>query len=370
MGRHVIKIFLVTTLLLANALNILAADAAKPSPAVEHVLAYLQKHKEKHKLEDPAQQLSTELEERDSGGIHVRLHQVHEGVMVRGTLISAWVSPSGTVDVRRLDTREIAIKTTTPSISRERAYVIAVNDLKAAGGVSLETSGPIFEIIPKGLNGMAVDSLVWNVAVSVENDAETAVWVYTINAADGSIIDHRKVLPASIRAAGEAATTLYPIMPSVMRSAFWGDFRIFTLKAGSHQLPYTMQDPCYGVNQQLPTCITGNTTDKNGNLIAPVGNTAHNATNVHQNNIRHSPIFATGTLVFDGNGWHALAPWFGNGQLDNSDPATAGADAFITMQKVSGMLYALFSREGGVNGTDQRFDLYVHVMNTAGGEAF
>src|SRR5213080_2510558 len=86
MGRHVIKTFLLTTALLANAQNILAADAAKLSPAVEKVLGYLKEHKEKHKLQDPVQQLSTELEERDGARIHVRLHQVHEGVMVRGTL--------------------------------------------------------------------------------------------------------------------------------------------------------------------------------------------------------------------------------------------------------------------------------------------
>jgi Zn-dependent metalloprotease len=181
----------------ASALNIFAAAGAEPSLAVEKVLAYLNDHKEQHKLDDPAQQLSTELEERDRGGIHVRLHQVHEGVMVRGTLISAWVLAGGTVDVVRLDTRKIAIKTTTPSVSRERAYAIAVNDLKAAGGVSLETSATYLEIIPKGMNGMVVDTLVWTVSVSVDNDVETGVWAYTINATDGTIIDHRKVMPVS-----------------------------------------------------------------------------------------------------------------------------------------------------------------------------
>lgn len=371
MRLHLVKIFFVTALLAANTLSILAADAAKPSPAVEKVLAYLQKHKEKHKLDDPAQQLLTELEERDGGGVHVRLHQVYEGVMVRGTLISAWVSPGGTVDVIRLDTRQIAVKTTTPAVSRDRAYAIAVNDLKAPGGVSLDTSGTYLEIIPKGINGVAADTLVWTVAVSVESDVETAVCAYTINATDGSIIDHRKVLPASVRepgrVAGEAATPLYRITGSVLRSAFWGDFRVYTSQAGTKKQPYTLQDPCYGVNLPLPTCNTSPTTDKDGYVIAPVGNTAHNATN--QNNIRHSPIFATGTSAFDGYGWHVLVPWFGNGQRDNSDPATAGADVFIGVRQVSYMLYALFNRESGVNGTDQRFDLFVHAGNGAGGEA-
>jgi len=299
MRPQLLKILLLAALLVANTPNILAAAAAKASPAVEKVLAYLKEHKEKHKLDDPAQQLSTELEERDRGGIHVRLHQVHEGVMVRGTLISAWVLPGGTVDVVRLDTREIAVKTTTPVVSRERAYVIAVNDLKAAGGVSLETSATYLEIIPKGINSMINDTLVWTVSVSVENDVEAGVWTYTINAIDGSIIDRRKVLPASFRLAGEAATPLYPIIPSVLRSAFWGTSYGYTLKAGTRQQPYTLQDPCYGVNLPLPTCNTSPTTDKNGNTVAPIGNTAHNATNVPQNNIRQSPIFSTGTLTFD-----------------------------------------------------------------------
>jgi len=186
-----------TALLLASALNIFPAAGAEPSPAVEKVLAYLNDHKEEHKLDDPAQQLSTELEELDGWGTHVRLHQVHEGVMVRGTLISAWILADGTVDVVRLDTRKIAIKTTIPSIFRERAYAIAVNDLKAAGGVSLETSATYLEIIPKGMNGMVADTLVWNVSVDVDNDVETGVWTYTINATDGAIIDHRKVMPVS-----------------------------------------------------------------------------------------------------------------------------------------------------------------------------
>src|SRR5207237_76610 len=132
---------------------------------------------------------------------------------------------------------EIAIKTTTPSVSRERAYAIAVNDLKAAGGISLETSGTYLEIIPKGINGMAVDTLVWSIAVSVQNDAESAVWAYTINAADGSIIDHWKAMPSSIRAAGEAVSPTYEPVHSVLRSAFWGDFRVYTAKAGTKQQP-------------------------------------------------------------------------------------------------------------------------------------
>jgi Zn-dependent metalloprotease len=261
-----------------------------------------------------------------------------------------------------LETREITLKTT-PAISRERAYAIAVNDLKAVGDVALETSGTYLEIIPKGINGMTADTLAWSIAVSVENDAESAVWAYTINAGDGSILDHRKVLPASAKPAGQAASQLYPMIPTVLRSAFWGDWGVYTTKAGTKQQPYTLQDPCYGVKLPLPTCINNTT------LPAVVGNTPRNGTGRVQNNIQKAPVFSTGTLIFDGVRWHAFVPWFGNGKFDNSDPSTAGADAFIAMQQVSRTVYALFSREGGVNGTDQRLDLFVHLGYSAGGEA-
>jgi predicted small secreted protein len=329
--------------------NLFAADAAKPSPAVAKVLGYLKDHPGKHKLQNPEQELVTELEEPDRGRAHVRLYQVHDGVRVRGTLISAWVSSTGVVELARADTRELHIKTTVPAISRERAYSIALNDLKPAGGAELETSATYLEIIPMGLNGMTSDTLVWNVGITVDSEAEAAVWAYTITATDGNIIDHRKVMPASIKAASQAAVPTYDIVLTVLNSPFWKQAGVYTLNAGSHKAPYTLQDPCYGVNEPLPNCYSNPFTGR-------IGNTPRNGTGRRLNNIQRAPVFATANTYFDSIMWHSFAVYYGNGQLDNSDAATAGADVFFGMQRVSSRLYALFDRKGGVTGTDQRLD--------------
>src|ERR1043165_9924302 len=343
--------------------NLFAADAAKPSPAVAKVLGYLKDHPGKHKLQNPEQELVTEFEEPDRGRAHVRLYQVHDGVRVRGTLISAWVSSTGVVELARSDTRELHIKTTVPAISRERAYSIALNDLKPAGAAELETSATYLEVIPVGLSGMTTDTLVWNVGITVDSEAEAAVWAYTITATDGTIIEHRKVMPASIKAASQAAVPTYDLVLTVLNSPFWKQAGVYTLKAGSHKTPYTLQDPCYGVNEPLPTsCYSDPFTGR-------IGNTPRNGTGRRLHNIQKAPVFATGNTYFDSIIWHSFAVYYGNGQLDNSDPATAGADVFYGMRQVSSRLYALFDRKGGVTGTDQRLDLFVHLSYLGGGEA-
>src|ERR1043165_5544137 len=78
---------LVSILMTLIAGRLFAADAAKPSPAVAKVLGYLKDHPEKHKLQDPEQDLVTELEEPDRGRTHVRLYQVHDGVRDRKSVV-------------------------------------------------------------------------------------------------------------------------------------------------------------------------------------------------------------------------------------------------------------------------------------------
>lgn len=169
-----------------------------PSETAQKLYGYLKAHKEKYKLADPETQLREEATDKDRGRILIRLYQVLDDVRIEGTLVSAWISPSGLVEIGCFETRDVTVKTTTPQLSREKAYAIAVNDLKPAGGVTPEESGTYLVIIPRGLRRRKTDTLAWTVAVNVDNDTESSTWSYTIDAIDGSIIERSKVSPLEV----------------------------------------------------------------------------------------------------------------------------------------------------------------------------
>jgi Zn-dependent metalloprotease len=269
------------------------AAYAQNSRALSASAAHFQANARAYGLTNPAQELKVRsIRDGGYGLTHIRYDQYFSGVRVfEGEAISH-VDASGRVTVTNSLRGNLAVNTK-PTISATQAMSAAL--AAVAPAVRYDRPTAALEILPKG-DRSSVNQLVWHVTVSVENFDGPARWEYFVNAHRGNVAFSYDSLPTDA-AAGTGKT-------------MWsGDVAITVDFTGG---TYFLRDPTRGTSG-------GNyTTDM-------LGGTTGNGT-----------IFSRATNVF------------GNNLKDNSDRATAGADAHYGMA----WTWDYFKNNHGRNGID------------------
>jgi Zn-dependent metalloprotease len=247
-------------------------------------------NKQRYGLADPARELQVrEIFTDSTGATHVRFRQVYRGLGVFGAQAVAHVALNGTVDVTN-NLRGGLNVNTTPDVDAQTARGVAVGAI--APFREYEIRKTELWVLPAGPH-TAIDRLVWLVEVMVEGDAAApAIWEYFIDAMTGDVVFFYDGL-AKASAVG------------VGRTMYLGDRSIATeLSSGL----YLLRDPTRG---------GGNSTCDRNNKTKGACATFSRPTNI-----------------------------FGDGRRENSDRATAGADAHHGLQVTWDFFATTFGRAG------------------------
>lgn len=241
-------------------------------------------------LSNPVGELRARGGREDEFGVsHIRFDQFYNGVKVFEGEAIAHVDDAGGVWVTNALKSGLNIGTS-PKIPEGRAVSIAMKAIGPANTYDAPTAS--LEILPRGERS-AVDRLVWHVLAFVENDVdEPAQWDYFVDAQSGAVVWFFNSLETT--ASTGTGKTMYV-----------GNVAIPTNFASN---TYALLDPTRG---------GGNFTCDQANRQ---GGPCNNIT--RSNNI------------------------FGNNVKDNSDRATAGADAHYGMTSTWDYFKNNFSRNG------------------------
>jgi zinc metalloprotease ZmpA len=238
-------------------------------------------------LKDATQELKVTRGSKDEGGVsHIRYQQFFKGVRVfEGEAISH-VDPQLNVTVTSSLRPNLTLDVT-PAIPQGVAVATAVKELKIKGPHNPPSVA--LEILPKGERS-PVDRLTWHVTIPVENDTdEPAVWETFVDARSGIVVWRFNALENS--AALATGKTMY---------------------TGNRTLNVDYQPIVFG-SFLIPRYYTR---DLTRGLVGGGNYTV----NMNSSTIGSGSLFVSST------------PSFGNNLKDNSNPATAGADAHFGVQ--------------------------------------
>lgn len=250
---------------------------------------------------------SAELKGRSShtdglGRSHVRFDQYFNGVRVfEGEAISH-VDGQGRVSITNALRGNLNVSTT-PTVSEATATSRALASVNALGGT---TTSAVLEILPQGQRS-ATTKLVWHVTVDVENDAQDrASYQYFVDARSGNVVWSFNSLETSN-------------VVGTGRTEYIGDQAANLDKINT---TYNLRDVLRS---------SGNyTCDKNGKTSSP-----------------QCTVFTNTTGIF------------GNGVVDGTDRATAGADAHVGLQ-YTWDYYKLVHGRNGIDNTGKATSSRVH----------
>ena len=291
-------------LAIAAAPLLVSTPSAQSARAVEVSLAHFNANRAVYGLSNPSAELKLRSNRPDIRGVsHVRFDQVYRGLPVFEGEAIAHVDASDDVTVTNALRPNISLDTAA-RIGRNAAVATAVGFIAPLG--QYEVRDASLMILPRGERSVA-DRLVWHVAVLVQNDLEDpAEWRYFIDARDGSVAWSFDNLETTDNANG-SARTMYSGNQTVHTDATAGTF--FLRNVGSENGSYT--------------CDQGN---KSGGKCTTFS---------RSNNI------------------------FGNNLKNNSDRATAGADAHFGLQATWNYYLDTFGRNG-INGAGRQTYSRVH----------
>jgi Zn-dependent metalloprotease len=235
-------------------------------------------------LLDSSQDLKVRKSYTDERGMtHIRYDQYYKGIRVFEGEVIAHVDSQAGVTVTNAIRGNINLNTS-PGMSAAAAVASAVAALKLQG--PYETSQPALMILPRGERS-PVDLLVWNLQVSVFNTVDTAArWEAFVDARNGSFLWAYNSLETGF--ATSAGQTMY---------------------SGNVVLSTDYQPVVSGIfvepRWQLRDLLRNSSSTKD----------------------MHNMYQTIGTIIET-----FISNTFGNGLKDNSDRATAGADAHFAME--------------------------------------
>jgi len=258
--------------------------------AREAAVAHWRANAAKYGIRDVAQELRERSGRRDELGInHIRYDQYYQGVKVFEGEAIAHIAANGEVTVTNALRPNLNLSVV-PAVRPAEAVATVVRQLGIQGQHQRQVA---LEILPQGARS-ARDLLVWHVKLFVENDVDkTGQWDAFVDARNGAVVWMFDSLETS--ASVGTGKTMYS-----------GDVSVGTDFTSS---TYYLRDLTRSGNY---------TTDMNNRQIGS------GTTFTRSNNI------------------------FGNNKLDNSDRATAGADAHFGMM----MTWDYFKNVHGRNGID------------------
>jgi Zn-dependent metalloprotease len=278
--------------------------AAQASRAVELILAHFQANRGLYGLTDAVSELRVRsVRDGERGSTYVRVNQVYRGLPVfEGEAVSRLdadgdvTTTSALAGNLKLDPR--------PVVGRNAAIARAVADIGPVGAYQVRDAS--LWVLPRGERSTA-DRLVWHVAVLVDNPLDgPAEWEHFVDARSGMIAFAFNNLQTG--AATGTARTMY------------SGTQIITVDKRS-STKYLLRDPTRGSTSGSYTC----------DAYSGSGCTT----------------FSRTTAVF------------GNFLKNNSDRATAGADAQFGMQASWDYFKTTFGRNG-IDGAGRRTYSRVH----------
>lgn len=281
------------------------AGPSHESQAAEQSLAHFAARAADYGLVNPTAELAVRQSRVDERGVtHIRFNQLYRGVPVfEGEAISH-VGPKGDVTVTSALRSGLSVDTT-PRLAQPEAGEKALDFVGATGRNQILAND--LQVLPSDRTGS--EHLVWHVVVFVENKFdETSQTDVFIDAHDGSLVWSFDSLESS--AAVGTGKTMYV-----------GDQSIDTDSASG---TYSLTDDTRGGGNY--TCDQRNRTGGRCNSITSSSNV------------------------------------FGNNVKDNSNRATAGADAHYGLQATWDYYANMFGRNG-INGAGRKTYSRVHYGN-------
>jgi Zn-dependent metalloprotease len=301
MHRH--PLLLIVAALILTGASFVARPDAQTNGAVAAALAHFTQNRGLYGLANPAQELRARATRADDRGTrHVRFGQYYSGIPVFEGEAIAHVAADGAVAVTNGIKANLQVATAA-RVAQAAAVRTALAEIRPIGAPEIRDAS--LWILPRGERSL-VDRLVWHVAVAIESATEEpAEWQYFVDAITGDV-----ALAFNGLETGAA--------PGTARTMYIGNQTITVDNTGSE---FLLRDPGRG---------NGNyTCDANNRFIA----------------LRCTPI-SRPTAVF------------GDNQMQNTDRATAGADAHYGLSATWDFLATL--GRNGIDGAGSRTHSRVH----------
>ena len=270
-------------------------------------------------LANPSAELRERKQHTDEQGVtHIRFDQLHRGLPVfEGEAIAHVAGDDVTVTNSLAPYLNV---NTGPGLNRNEAMNTVLRYISPVADYQVRDVSQW--ILPRGAHSVA-DRLVWQVAVFVANDFEEfAYWRYFIDAQTGAVLFSFNGLQTAGKPGGGGGT---PYSGHSGRTMYSGDQPIDTTQQSTNN--WLLRDP-------FRPAANG------GNYACDLGNSQFLSS--------PCPTFSRPTNVF------------GNGLKDNSDRATAGADAAFGLQWTWNYYASMFGRNGINNAGRQTFSR-VHI---------
>ena len=276
--------------------------SAQSNRAIELSMAHLDANRQAHGLAAPSAELRWRRNRVDRRGVtHVKFDQVYRGLPVfEGEAISH-VGADGNVTVTDALAANLNVSTQ-PRITPAAAVAAALGFIRPIGDYEIRDAS--LWILPRGERSV-IDRLVWHVAVAVENQLEDpAEWRYFVDAQSGSVV--------------------------------WSFDNLQTTDVAA--TARTM----YSGNQAIRADFTSSRY-----LLRDLTKSATSSCDMNNRTSGSCTIFSRTT------------PTFGNNNRNNSDRATAGADAQFGLQATWNFYRTTLGRNG-INGNGRQTFSRVH----------
>jgi Zn-dependent metalloprotease len=305
--------------LLAVGVWLVSTPSAQPGRAADKALQHFNANARAYGLTDPSAELRVRRERTDERGItHVKFHQLHRGAPVFEGEAIAHVDENDDVTVTNALAPFLNVDTTA-RIGRSEAVNTAVRFIAPLGAYQIRDVSPW--ILPRGARSVA-DRLTWHVAVMVENEFEDpAEWRYFIDARTGAVAFSFDALQTAKGGRGGGGG---------------GGGGGGTAVIGTARTMYSGNQPVTVESQSATSFFLRDPTRGTGNFTCDMNDRQSTCT-----------TFSRSTSVF------------GNNLLDNSDRATAGADAHFGLERTWEYYRTAFGRDG-IDNNNRRTYSRVH----------
>jgi len=297
---------------------------AQSDRAVQVALAHFNSNARAYGLTDPSVELRERNEHSGPHGVtHVRFDQFYRGLPVFEGEAIAHVDADDNVTVTNAIAGNLNVNTNA-RINRNEAINTAVRFISPVGDYAIR--GASLSILPRGDRSI-INRLVWRVSIDVENDFEDpAEWQYFVDAGSGLVAFAYDGLETQGRHGGGGGGGGTP-------SSFIGTGN--TMYSGIVPLSESRSSSTYSLVDLLRGVSGGNTTCDMANGKVSCA------------------IFASSSSTF------------GNGLKDNSNRATAGADAHYGLQTTWDFYQNTFGRNG-IDGAGKKTVSRVHYGRNYG----
>ncbi len=317
------KKILTASILVLMAAGSAFAQSGNANPrAFEASMAHFRANAKAYGLVDADRELKQKRGFTDKlGQTHVRFDQYVDGVRVfEGEAISH-VDKKGRVTVTNSLRKDLKVNTT-PAISDATAVSVAMSRMNAVGGYDRPSASLV--VLPAGERSTAT-RLTWHVRAFIENDAtEPAQYDFFVDAHTGEIAFSFDSLETGKPASGGGSTAVVPAT-ATGRTMWLGDVTLNVNHPTS--TTWTMQDTGRGV---------GTATSGLGNYTLDMNKRSSGGTIVSRSTAS-----------------------FGDGSRNNTDTATAAADAHYGMQKTWDYFKLVLGRNG-IDGNGSKTYSRVH----------